>query len=135
MNTTARPTPENEYLIDGLAGLCKVDAQYWAKVRWYDYGRDVDTWEPLKDFPRHLVVNFLRAKRRHILGYDWQTPTPRTRRRADTNPGPVMALAPPPPCWSPWVRSRYQAGYGTIMVRMGWRGVDDALVEKKLPDS
>jgi len=44
-------------------------------VRWFDYGSKDDTWEPLENLPRNLLVRFLRQKKKHVPGYEWQTPT------------------------------------------------------------
>jgi len=36
-------------------------------VRWFDYGSKYDTWKPLENLPRNMVVRFLRQKKKHVL--------------------------------------------------------------------
>jgi len=69
------PATSDEYVIDKLLGLRQTGDSYSAKVRWFDYGSKDDTWEPLENLPRNLVVRFLRQKKKHVPGYEWQTPT------------------------------------------------------------
>jgi len=76
------PATADEYVIDKLLGLRQTGDSYSAKVRWFDYGSKDDTWEPLENLPRNLVVLFLRQKKKHVPGYEWQTPTRRSRRQA-----------------------------------------------------
>lgn len=86
INLSERPTVEDNYLIDKLVGLRCVDEEHEAKVRWWGYERDADTWEPLKatrpykgGAHRHLVLRYLRAKNRTIPGFEW-TPKKMTLR-------------------------------------------------------
>jgi len=72
----------DEYVIDKLLGVRQTGDSYSAKVRWFDYGSKDDTWEPLENLPRNLVVRFLRQKKKHVPGYEWQTPIRRSRRQA-----------------------------------------------------
>jgi len=46
----------------GVPSLRQTGDSYSAKVRWFDYGSKDDTWEPLENLPRNLVVRFLRQK-------------------------------------------------------------------------
>jgi len=46
-------------VIDKLLGLRQKGDSYSAEVRWFAYGSKDDTWEPLKNLPRNLVVRFL----------------------------------------------------------------------------
>jgi len=41
---------------------------YSAKVRWFDYGPKDDSWEPLENLPRNLVIRFLRWKKKKSAG-------------------------------------------------------------------
>jgi len=72
----------DEYVIDKLLGLRQTGDSYCAKVRWFDYGSKDDTWEPLENLSRNMVVRFLRQKKKHVPGYDWQMPTRKSRRQA-----------------------------------------------------
>jgi len=56
------PVPD-EYLIDRLLKLRRSTGIYSAKVRWFDYCPQDDTWEPLENLPRNLVIRFLRRKK------------------------------------------------------------------------
>ena len=71
----------DEYMIDKLLGLRQTGDSCSAKVRWFYYGSKDDTWEPLENLPRNLVVRFLRQKKKHVPRYEWQTPTRRSRRQ------------------------------------------------------
>jgi len=71
----------DEYMIDKLLGLRQTGDSCSAKVRWFYYGSKDDTWEPLENLPRNLVVRFLRQKKKHVPRYQWQTPTRRSRRQ------------------------------------------------------
>jgi len=68
-----------EYVIDKTLGLRQTGDTYSAKVRWFDYGSKDDTWEPPENLSRNMVVRFLRQKKKHVSGYDWQTPTWQSR--------------------------------------------------------
>jgi len=72
----------DEYVIDKLWRLRQTSDSYSAKVRWFDYASKNDTWEPPENLLRSLVVRFLRQKKKHVPGYEWQTPTRRSRRQA-----------------------------------------------------
>jgi len=76
------PATADEYVIDKLLGLRQTGDSYSANVRWFDCGSKDDTWEPLMNLPRNTVVRFLQQKKKHVPGYDWQTPTRRSRRQA-----------------------------------------------------
>ena len=52
------PVPD-EYVIDRLLKLRRSNGIYSAKVRWFDYGPKDDSWEPLENLPRNLVICFL----------------------------------------------------------------------------
>jgi len=73
------PAIADEYTIDKILGLRQMGDSYSAKVRWFDDGSKDDTWEPVESVPRNLVVRFLRQKKKHVPGYEWQTPTRRSR--------------------------------------------------------
>jgi len=49
------PVPD-EYVIDRLLKLRRSNGIYSAKVRWFDYGPKDDSWEPLENLPRNLVI-------------------------------------------------------------------------------
>jgi len=50
------PATADEYVVDKLLGLRQTGDSHSAKVRWFDYGSKDDTWEPLENLPRILVV-------------------------------------------------------------------------------
>jgi len=70
------PPVPNEYVIDRLLNLRRTNGIYSAKVRWFDYGPKDDSWEPLENLPRNLVIRFLRRRKKRIAGYSWSIPTP-----------------------------------------------------------
>jgi len=53
------PATADEYVIDKLPGLRRTGDSYSAKMRCFDYGSKIGTWEPLENLPRNLVVCFL----------------------------------------------------------------------------
>jgi len=72
----------DEYVIDNLLGLRQTGDSCSAKVRWFDYASKDDTWKPLENLPRNLVVCFFRQKKEHVSGFEWQTSTRRSLRQA-----------------------------------------------------
>jgi len=56
---------------DKLLGLRQTGDSDSAKVRGFDYGSKDDTWEPLKNLPRNLVVRFIRQKKKHVQENEW----------------------------------------------------------------
>jgi len=73
------PATADEYAVEKLLGVRQTGDSYSAKVRLFDYGSKDDTWTPLENLQRNLVVRFLRQKKKHGPGYEWQTPTRRSR--------------------------------------------------------
>jgi len=67
----ASPGATDEFVIDRLLGIRSFRGTYIAKVRWFDYGPKDDTWEPLDNLPRNLVIRYLRQKKKYIPGYSW----------------------------------------------------------------
>jgi len=67
--TESTPPLPDEYVIDRLSKLRRSNGIYSAKVRWFDYGPKNDSWEPLENLPRNLVIRFLRRKKKKIAGY------------------------------------------------------------------
>jgi len=61
------PATADEYVIDKLLGFCQTGDTESATVRWFDYGWEDDTWEPLKNLPRNMAVHFLRQKKKHVM--------------------------------------------------------------------
>ena len=61
----------DEHVSDRLLGIRSFRGTYIAKVRWFDYGPKDDTWEPLDNLPRNLVIRYLRQKKKYIPGYSW----------------------------------------------------------------
>jgi len=86
-------------------------------VRWFDYGsRDV-TWGPLENIPRNVVVRFIRQKKKHVPGYEWQTPTLRSRRQAGltTVANIVMDFT-----WISTIQHVHVTGDGLIHADVSW---------------
>jgi len=85
----------DEYVVDKLLGVKKIDGQFLAKVRWFDYGSKDDSWEPLENLPRNIVVRYLRQKKLSVPGYGWQPKSPkgarRSRRATSSAPTPEAA--------------------------------------------
>ena len=69
----APPATADEYVVEKPLGLRQTSDSYSAKVRWFDYGSKDDTWEPLENLPRNLVVRFLWQKKKHVPGYSRST--------------------------------------------------------------
>jgi len=68
-----------DYVIARLLKLRRSNGIYSAKVRWFDYCPRDDSWEPLENLPRNLVIRFLRRKKKKIAGYSWSIPKPPSR--------------------------------------------------------
>jgi len=64
---------------DRLIGIRRFRGTYSAEVRWFDYGPKDDTWEPLDNLRRNLVIRYLRQKKKYSPGYSWSKPTPKAR--------------------------------------------------------
>ena len=102
------PVPD-QYVIDRLLKLRQSNGIYSAKVRWFDYGPKNDSWEPLENLPRNLVIRIFRRKKKKIAGYSWSIPTPEfrgTRRSPKFNQAESALLVtpqPPDPKWSPTI--------------------------------
>jgi len=123
------PATADEYVIDKLVGLRQTGDSYSAKVRWFDYGSTVDTGEPLENLPRNLVVRFLRQKKKHVPGYEWQTPTRRSRRKAGlTNVANIVM----DPTWTPTIQHVYVTGDGVIHANVSWTESTTATAVKKV---
>jgi len=76
------PATADEHVVDNLPRSRQTGDTCSDKVRWFDCGSKDDTGEPQKNLLRNMVVRFLRQKKEHDPGYDWQTPTRQSRRRA-----------------------------------------------------
>jgi len=111
------PATADEYVIDKLPRLRQTGDSYSAKVRWFDYGSKDDTWEPLENLPRNLVVRFLRQKKKHALGYEWQTPTRRSRRQAGLT---TVANIVMDSTWIPTIQHVHVTGDGVIHANVSW---------------
>jgi len=77
----AVPVLADEDRIGGSAilKLRRSNGIYSAKVRWSDYGPKDDSWEPLENLSRNLVIRFLRLKKKKIASYSWSIPNPPSR--------------------------------------------------------
>jgi len=121
------PETADEYVIDKLLGLRQTGDSYSAKVRSFDYGSKEDTWEPLENLPRNLVVRFLRQKKKHVPGYEWQTPTRRSRRQAGLT---TVANSVMDPKWSPTIQ--HVTGDGVIHASVSWTESTTATAVKEV---
>jgi len=111
------PATADEYVIDKLLGLRQTGDSYGAKVRWFDYGSKDDTWEPLENLPRNLVVHFLRQKKKNVPGYEWQTPTRRSRRQTGLT---TVANIVMDSTWIPTIQHVHVTGDGVIHADVSW---------------
>jgi len=125
------PATADEYVVDKLPGLRQTGDSYSAKVRWFDYGSKDDTWELVENLLRHLMVRFLRQKKRHVPGYEWQTPTRRSRRQAGltTVANIVMDSA-----WRPTTQHVHVTGDGVIHANVSWTdSITAAAIKEVIP--
>jgi len=100
-------------------------------VRWFDYGSKDDTWEPLENLLRNLVVRFLRQKKKHVPGYEWQTPTRRSRRQAGLT---TVAIIVMDSMWIPTIKHVHVTGDEVIHANVSWTDlITAAAIKEKLP--
>jgi len=123
------PATADEYVIDELLGLRQTGDSYSAKVRLFDYGSKDDTWEPLKNLPRNLVVRFFQQKKKHVPGYEWQTPTPRSRRQAGLT---TVANIVMDSTWIPTIQLVHVTGDGVIHADVSWTESSTAVATKEV---
>jgi len=123
------PATADEYVIDKLLGLRQTGYSYSAKVRWFDYGSKDDTWKPLENLPRNLVVRFLRQKKKHVPGYEWQTPTRRSRRQAGLT---TVANIVMDSTWIPTIQHVHVTGDGDIHADVSWTESSTAVAIKEV---
>jgi len=123
------PATADEYVIDKFLGLRQTGVSYSAKVRWFDYGSKDDTWEPLENLPRNLVVRFLRQKNKHVPGYEWQTPTRRSRRQAGLT---TVANIVMDSTWIPTIQHVPVTGDGVIHADVSWTESSTAVAIKEV---
>jgi len=123
------PATADECVIDQLLGLRQTGDSYSSKVRWFDYGSRDDTWEPLENPPRNLVVRVLRQKKKHVLGYQWQTTTRRSRRQAGltTVANIVMDFT-----WIPAIQHVHVNGDGSVHANVSWTALTTAAAFKEV---
>jgi len=124
----APPATADEYVIDKLPGLRQTGDSFSAKVRWFDYGSKDDTWEPLENLPRNLVVRFLRQKKKHVPGYEWQSPTRRSRRQAGLT---TVANIVTDFTWIPTIQHVHVTGDGVIHADVSWTDSSTATAIKE----
>jgi len=123
------PAAADEYVIDKLLGLRQTGDSYSAKVRWFDYGSKDDTWAPLENLPRNLVVSFLRQKKKHVPGYEWQTPTRRSRRQAGLT---IVANIVTDSTWILTIQNVHVTGDGVIHADVSWAASSTAAAIKEV---
>jgi len=111
------PATTDEYVVDKLLGLRQKGDSYSAKVRWFDCASKDDAWEPLKNLPRNLVVRVLRQKKKHVPGFEWQTPTRRSRRQAGLT---TVANIVMDSTWIPNIQHVHVTGDGVIHADISW---------------
>ena len=107
----------DESVIYKLLGLRQTGDKCRANVRWFDFGSKDDTWEPLENLPRNMVVRFLRQKKKHVPGYDWQTPTRQSRRQAGLTTVAHIVMYP---TWIPTIQHVHVTGDGVIHANVSW---------------
>jgi len=119
----------DEYVIDKLRRLRQTSDSYSAKVRWFDYASKNDTWEPPENLFRSLVVRFLRQKKKHVPGYEWQTPTRRSRRQAGLT---TVANIVTDSTWTPTVQHVHVTRDGVIQADVSWTDSSTAAAIKEV---
>ena len=119
----------DEYVVDKLPGLRQTGDSYSAEVRRFDYESKDDTWEPLQNIPRNLVVRFIRQKKKHVPGYAWQTPTRRSRRQAGLTTVANIVMVP---TWIPTIQHVHVTGDGVIHADVSWTDSSTASAIKKV---
>ena len=123
------PATAVQYVIDRLLGLRRTGDSYSALVRWFDYGSKEDTCEPLENFPRNLVVCFIRHKKKHVPEYEWQTPTRRSHREAGlTTVDNIVTDS----AWIPTVQRFHVTGDGDIHANVSWTDLTTAAAIKEV---
>jgi len=98
-------------------------------VRCFDYGSKDDTWEPLENLPRNLVVQFLWQKKKHVPGYEWQTPTRRSRRQAGLT---TVADIVMDSTWTPTIQHVHATWDGVIHAAVSWTDSNTAAAIKEV---
>lgn len=66
------PKIHDEYVIEKLLAYRKKSDSYEFKVRWYDYYPKDDTWGPVENLPRSMVMRYLRSKKVELPGFTWK---------------------------------------------------------------
>jgi len=134
------PPVPNEYVIDRLSSLRRNKGIYSAKVRWFDYGPKDDSWEPLENLLRNLVIRFLRRRKKKIAGNSWSIPTPRsrgTRRSPKLNQAETALVVTPQrphPKWSRTILGVFSSFQGNIRVTLNWIKINQSnSVQETLP--
>jgi len=134
------PPVPNEYVTDRLSSLRRNKGIYSAKVRWFDYGPMDDSWEPLENLLRTLVIRFLRRRKKKIAGNSWNIPTPRsrgTRRSPRLNQAETaLVVTPqrPDPKWSRTILGVFSNFQGKIRVTVNWIKINQSnSVQETLP--
>jgi Chromo (CHRromatin Organisation MOdifier) domain len=63
-NQAGYPEHEAEYVVEMIVGVRQgADGKLRYRIRWYGYGRDDDTREPLEHLPEDLVRRYHRRTR------------------------------------------------------------------------
>jgi len=111
------PATAYEYVIDKLLGFRETGDSYSANVRKFDYGSKDDTWKPLENLARNMVVRIFRQKKKHVQGHEWQTLTRQSRRQArpTTAANNVMDST-----WIPTIQHDHVTGDGVIYANVWW---------------
>jgi len=133
------PVPD-EYAVDRLLKLRRSNGIYSAKVRWFDYGPKDDSWEPLENLLRNLVIRFLRRKKKKTAGYSWSISTPPsrgTRRSPGLNQDETALVVTPQrqaPKWSPTILGVFSNSRGEIRITLSWIKINQSnSVQETLP--
>jgi len=92
-------------------------------VRWFDCGSKDDTWEPLENLSRNLFERFLRQKKKHVTGYEWQTPTRRSQRQAGLTTVTNIVMNS---TWISTIQLVHVIGDGVIHADVSWTGSSTA---------
>lgn len=125
-----RPDPKihDKYVIEKLLAYRKEGDSYEFKVRWYDYYPKDDTWEPVENLPRSMVIRHLRSKKVELPEFTWK------RTHVASQPATV-ALADAtrlntPSHWTPQIQAVHVDPWGVVHTNVRWDNAERSITEQ-----